>query len=203
MINHSGIDKQDITAVILAGGQGRRMGGQDKGLLEWSGRPLIETILDSIKPQAGAILINANRNKESYKRYGYPVINDDMEGYQGPLAGFAAGMKVAKTDFIATIPCDSPLVPDDMLERLSTALIKDQAELSVAHDGDRLQPVYALLPIKLLDSLLQFMDEGNRKIDLWYARHKMAAADFSDNPGIFRNVNTPEQHSELHAEVVG
>lgn len=197
------IDKQNITAVILAGGQGRRMGGQDKGLLEWAGRPLIETILDSIKPQVGHILINANRNKEKYTNYGHPVVADNLDGYQGPLAGFVAGMKAAKTDYIATLPCDSPLIPGDMIERLGVALVHDQAELAVAHDGQRLQPVYALLPVKLLDSLLQFMDEGNRKIDLWYARHKMVEANFSDNPDIFRNVNTPEQHSELHAEVVG
>lgn len=197
------IDKQNITAVILAGGQGRRMGGQDKGLLEWAGRPLIETILDSIKPQVGHILINANRNTEKYKNYGHPVVADNLDGYQGPLAGFVAGMKAAKTDYIATLPCDSPLIPGDMIERLGVALVHDQAELAVAHDGQRLQPVYALLPVKLLDSLLQFMDEGNRKIDLWYARHKMVEANFSDNPDIFRNVNTPEQHSELHAEVVG
>ncbi|HID82267.1 MAG TPA: molybdenum cofactor guanylyltransferase [Chromatiales bacterium] len=192
-----------MTAVILAGGQGRRMGGKDKGLLAWGGRPLIETILDTIKPQVGHILINANRNKEKYTNYGYPVVADNLDGYQGPLAGFVAGMKAAKTDYITTIPCDSPLIPADMFERLSAALIDEQAELAVAHDGQRLQPVYALLPVKLLDSLLQFMGEGNRKIDLWYARHKMAVADFSDKPEIFRNVNTPEQHSELHAEVVG
>lgn len=179
------------------------MGGQDKGLLEWAGRPLIETILDLIKPQVGKILINANRNKEKYSSYGYPVVADEMEGYQGPLAGFSAGMKSAQTDYIVTLPCDSPVVSEDMFLRLSNALINEQADLAVAHDGERLQPVYALLPVKLLDSLLQFMAEGNRKIDLWYARHEMAVADFSDKPEIFRNVNTPEQHSELHAEVVG
>ncbi len=194
------ISPETITAVILAGGQGKRMGGEDKGLLDWNGRPLIATILDALESQANTILINANRNQEVYEQFGRPVVADSLKGFQGPLAGFAAGMQAAETPWIATVPCDSPLIPDDLLARLAEALMREQAEIAVAHDGERMQPVYALLPVGLFGSLLMFLQEGNRKIDLWYKRHKIALADFSDRPEIFRNVNTPEEHSKLQEE---
>lgn len=189
-----------ITAVILAGGIGRRMGGQDKGLVELDGRPLIEHIIDALKPQVMTILINANRNQYRYASYGYPVITDTLANYQGPLAGFAAGLAAADTPHILTVPCDGPLLPPDFATRMTNALADGQAELAVAHDGTRLQPVYALLPRRLLPSLQDFLAEGERKIDLWYARHQLALADFSDCPEIFRNINTPADRDRLQQE---
>jgi molybdenum cofactor guanylyltransferase len=191
------VQPAEITAVILAGGRGSRMGGKDKGLVEINDLPLIEHVLSAVSPQAGQLIINANRNLEEYRRYGFPVVSDTMANYQGPLAGFASAMAAAETNYIVTIPCDSPLLPDDLVQRLVQALNHEDAELAVAHDGERLQPVFALLRVSLLPSLLQFLQRGDRKIDLWYAQHKMAKADFSDIPETFLNINTPADQQQL------
>ncbi len=190
---------QDITAVILAGGMGKRMGGQDKGQVELNGHPLIEYVLDAIRPQVQTILINANRNQDAYRQYGYTVMGDQLQDYQGPLAGFAAGMQTAATRYIITVPCDGPRLAPDLVARLMAALHQAQADIAVAHDGERLQPVYALLPVDLLPSLNAFLDSGQRKIDRWYTEHNMALADFSDAPLTFLNINTPEERLKTEA----
>lgn len=189
-----------ISAVILAGGMGRRMGGQDKGQLILNGRPLIEYVLEAIQPQVKTILINANRHQAEYARYGYPVVPDLLQGYQGPLAGFASGMRVATTPYIVTMPCDGPFSAPDLVVRLATALQNLHADIAVAHDGKRLQPVYALLPTRLLSSLEDFLAAGERKIDRWYAQHNMALADFSDAVNTFRNINTPQDQQRIQKE---
>lgn len=190
-------DRDQITGVILAGGRGRRLGGRDKGLVDLGGKPLIEHILNAVAPQVHAIIINANRNRESYLRYGHPVISDDMANYQGPLAGFAAALAACKTDYITTLPCDGPRVPTDLVARLGRALAEADAEIAVADDGRRMQPVYALIPVSLQTSLQTFLDSGDRKIDLWYARHRVATADFSDIVETFANINTEDDHRRL------
>jgi molybdenum cofactor guanylyltransferase len=180
------------TAVILAGGMARRMGGQDKGLIGINGRPMIEYIIDALKPQVDHILINANRNIEQYERYGYPVIKDMMGDYFGPLVGMASGLQACNSDLVLSVPCDSPFVPPVLAARLNTALIENQADISVANDSERMQPVFALIRKHLLDSLLAYLNDGGRKIDTWYAEHELALADFSDWPDAFININTPE-----------
>ena len=195
-----GINSQQISAVILAGGMGRRMGGMDKGQLILNGRPLIEYVLQAIEPQVKTILINANRHQAEYARYGYPVVPDELQGYQGPLAGFASGMRAASTPYIVTLPCDGPFSAPDLVARLATAMQNMHADLTVAHDGERLQPVYALLPTKLLASLEEFLASGERKIDSWYGQHNMAFADFSDAVKTFRNINTPQDQQHLQQE---
>ena len=194
------ITSKQVTAVILAGGMGRRMGGQDKGQVKLNDQPLIEYVIEAIRPQVATILINANRHHDFYAQYGYPVLNDQLQDYQGPLAGFSAGMHAATTSHIVTVPCDGPLLAPDLVERLITALHNNNAELAVAHDGQRLQPVYALIPVSLLTSLDAFLASGERKIDRWYTQHKMARADFSDAAQTFLNVNTPEDRQRLEAE---
>jgi len=197
------ITKQNITALILAGGKGRRLGGQDKGLVHYQGRPLIEYVIERIQPQVENILINANRNQETYANYGFPVIHDELSDYQGPLAGFATAMKVANSSHIITMPCDGPLLPKDLVDRMLAELHNStdlKETLVVAHDGERLQPVYALIPIRLIDSLERFLEEGNRKIDLWYSKHHMKIADFSNNPSVFDNINTEEQRINMEAK---
>jgi molybdenum cofactor guanylyltransferase len=191
--------KQGITAVILAGGRGSRMGGIDKGLVEFNGKPLIEHVIAAIVDQVDAVIINANRNREEYATYGYPVVADSMGDYQGPLAGFLAAMEAVSTSDILCVPCDGPLLADNLAQRLVNARERAHADIAVAHDGHRLQPVYALIPIYLKESLQAYLDDGDRKIDLWYARHRMALADFSDAPTTFVNVNTPEERDELQA----
>jgi len=189
--------RPSITAVILAGGKARRMGGQDKGLVELAGRPLIEHVIARIKPQVSRILINANRNTEQYARYGYPVVSDSLSDFQGPLAGFLAAMQQVESDFIVTIPCDGPCLPDDLINRLYNAQQAAKAEIAVAHDGNRMQPVYALISTRLQQSLNDFLASGERKIDWWYARHNTVTADFSDAPETFLNINTLEERDRF------
>ena len=173
------------------------MGGIEKGLVEIAGRPMIEWIIERLESQVDDIIINANRNHERYAGYGFPVVADGFGDYEGPLAGFAAAMERAATGTILTVPCDSPFPPPELAQRLLAAMRDSDAELAVAHDGDRLQPVYALLPVSLLDSLRSFLAAGERKIDRWYARHRMATADFSDRREAFLNLNRPEDMERL------
>lgn len=189
--------RSSTTAVILAGGMGRRMGGRDKGLVELGGRPLVAHVVDAVAPQVGQLFINANRNRERYARFGWPVIADDLEGYQGPLAGILTAMRRATTPLLLVVPCDAPHLPEDLLERLLEVLERETAEIAVAHDGTRLQPVHALLSTALADDLEAWLSTGGRKIDDWYRRHAMAVANFSRQPEIFANVNTPEERKAL------
>ena len=187
----------DITAVILAGGQGRRMGGQDKGLMDFDGRLIIEILIEALQHQQLDIVINANRNQTTYQSYGYPVISDNLKDFQGPLAGFASAMAVVKTKYILTLPCDSPLLADNFVERFIETHNREQAPVCVAHDGQRLQPVYALIDTTLVDDLNRFLQTGERKIDRWYAEHAYTTVDFSDEAKMFENINTPEDRKRL------
>jgi molybdenum cofactor guanylyltransferase len=181
-----------IVGVILAGGRARRFGGIDKGLVEVAGRPMVEWIVDALRPQVDVLLINANRNEERYHATGLRVIGDVLPDFQGPLAGLAAAMAQApRSGAILTVPCDSPLPPPMLAARLAAALAPD-AELAVAHDGERLQLVHALVPVALGDSLAAFLTEGGRKVETWYARHRVAVVNFGDCRGHFLNLNCLE-----------
>ena len=150
------------------------------------------------------LLVNANRNQERYAEItGCRVVGDREGGYAGPLAGMASAMEAAGTRFLLTAPCDAPLVAEHLGPRLYEALVRERAQLSVAHDGERLQPVFALLDCSLLGSLLAYLSAGERKIDRWYARHRMARADFSDLPQSFSNINTPEERAALEHALKG
>jgi molybdenum cofactor guanylyltransferase len=193
------ISKQDITAVILAGGKGSRLGGQDKGLVSYHDKPLIEYILERIEAQVATVLISANRNFDIYATYGYPVIRDNMLDYQGPLAGFSTAMSIAKTECIITLPCDGPLISDDLVARLQCCLQDNPTKIAVAYDGQRLQPTYALIPITWLTNLNQFLNDGGRGIHKWYTQNQsnVIHCDFSDIPDMFTNINTEEQRRQL------
>ncbi len=182
----------NITGLILAGGLARRMGGTDKGLVKLEGRPMISYIIDALRPQVNSILINANRNISTYEEYGYDVISDELEDFQGPLAGMASGLRHCKTDYIATVPCDGPVLPDNYADILMQATSKANSPISVGFDGNRLQPVYALIHRDLLDDLNDYLGAGERKIDRWYDKHQFAKADFSSCVEMFTNINTPE-----------
>lgn len=190
-------NSDDVAVVILAGGQGRRMGGQDKGLLEFNGKPLIEHILTNISAQCGAIYINANRNMDRYARYGVPVLSDELDDFQGPLAGFSAALANVPTPLVQTLPCDCPFLPNDLIRRMLEGLNANNADIAVAHDGDRLQPVYALIKTELKQNLDDFLARGDRKIDLWFAQTQMVTVDFSDSRQLFENLNSPEDQFRL------
>ncbi len=193
--------KESVTGLVLAGGRARRMGGIDKGFVDLAGRPLIEWILNALSPQTHSLLINANRSQDEYARYGYTVITDELGGYCGPLAGMAAGLRSCKTAYLVTCPCDSPLLPVDLVSRLYRQLQQEHAELAVAHNGERLQPVFALLSCSLLTSLNEYLHNDGRKIDRWYDQHVMTVVDFSDRPEAFLNINTPEDVTDLAARL--
>ena len=189
--------RADITAVILAGGQGRRMGGQDKGLIEFGGEPLAATLVAQLAAQDVATVINANRNHERYREFGCPVISDELEDYQGPLAGFASAMAAVDTRFILTLPCDGPRLAEDYVARFLDAMNATDARVLVAFDGERIQPVHAMMRCELLPDLRRFLDSGERKIDRWYAEHDFGQVDFSDHADMFRNINTPDDRASL------
>lgn len=191
------MDRAKITGVVLAGGRGRRMGGIDKGLVEFNGRPMISYALDALRCVADTVLINANRNHETYSDLGYPVISDLTGDYDGPLAGILTAMKAAKTPYLLTMPCDCPLLRGELLIRLPEAYFNNNADCCAAHDGERLHPVFLFLGTVLTGSLEHYLDSSDRKIDRWLGKHNLVQADFSDHRHMFSNINTPEQCAEL------
>lgn len=193
---------QNITGVILAGGRAKRMEGQDKGLLSIHDQPMIKLIIEQLVPQVNNIIINANRNIKRYQQFNYPVISDhDSNDFHGPLAGMLSAMKISDTDYILSTPCDSPFLPSDLSERLLSELLNHNADICVVHDGERMQPVFALIKTRLAESLQDFLDNGDRKIDLWYKQHHTVLADFSDCKNISLNINTPDELKKLEQQL--
>ena len=183
--------------MILAGGRGSRMGGADKGLMEFDGQPMVARVIEAISPQVRSLLISANRNLVRYQQFGYPVVADSLNEFQGPLAGILAALEVVQTPYIVTLPCDGPRPPPDLVQRLSTALRSEQGEIAVAHDGERLQSAYALLPVSLTADLQAYLARGDRKLGLWLERHQRVQVDFSDVSACFANVNTAADRERL------
>ena len=183
----------EVTGLLLAGGRATRMGGRDKGLIDLAGRPLAAHVLAALVPQVDRLLINANRHEDEYTALGAPVVRDPLEGFLGPLAGVLAGLEAASTPLLATLPCDSPFIPADMVDRMWSALDRAGAGIAVAHDGERRQPVFMLLRTDLAPDLRAWLEQGGRKIDAWYEGHTIADADFSDVPETFININTPDE----------
>ena len=205
------LDPQDITGLILAGGRGSRMGGVDKGLQNFNGIPLALHTLMRLQMQVGRVMINANRNLAAYESFGAEVWPDVLDNYAGPLAGFLTGLERCETLYVLTVPCDSPLFPMDLAQRLSTALVEQNADLAMACAPEtdergttlRPQPVFCLLRIDLLESLVAFTQAGGRKIDQWTAQHKVALVNFneaSDDVRAFANANTLEDLQALEAK---
>ena len=192
------IDPQDITGLILCGGRGTRMGGVDKGLQNHHGFPLALHALMRLQPQVGHLLINANRNLSAYESMGVPVWPDPMADYPGPLAGWLAGLEHCETPYLLTVPCDSPNFPLDLAARLAAALAEADADIAMAatiEDGrQQVQPVFCLLKSGLLESLVAYLNAGERKIDRWTAQHRCVTVPFND-PAAFANANTLD---ELH-----
>lgn len=190
------------TGVILAGGLARRMGGHDKGLLEVDGKPMVLHIQAQLQPQVDHLLINANRNQDTYAALtGCPVISDQVGDFAGPLAGMASALAHCTTPYLVAVPCDSPFVAPDLVTRLHRARHAQQADIALATDGDKLQPVFVLLSRHLLDSLLAFLDSGGRKIIDWYYQHRVTEVDFADRAGMFENINTPEEQQRIEQQL--
>jgi molybdopterin-guanine dinucleotide biosynthesis protein A len=182
-----------VTGLVLAGGQGRRMGGVDKGLVDLNGKPLIAHVLARLAPQVADVLINANQNVERYAAFGAPVVLDAVGGFAGPLAGLHAGLTRATRDFVVTVPCDSPFLPHDLVARLAAAQAANDAQLAVAKTFDQPHPVFALVKRDVLPHLAAFLDAGGRKIDAWYASLRVTEVAFDDEAEAFRNINTADE----------
>lgn len=182
-----------VTGVILAGGQGRRMGGVDKGLTRLRGSPMVAWVIERFAPQVDELLINANQNLDEYARYGYRIIPDEITGYAGPLAGLHRGLAAASHDWVATCPCDSPFLPRDLVARLHAAAAAADAELAVARTGEQAHPVFALCRRSVLPGLTGYLAGGGRKIDAWYAALRMVEVRFDDQPAAFSNINTADE----------
>jgi len=179
-----------VTGVVLAGGQGRRMGSVDKGLQPLRSKPMVEWVIERFSPQVDEVLINANQNLERYAALGHRVIPDEIAGYAGPLAGLHRGLTEAAHALVATVPCDSPFLPSDLIQRLRGAIGNTESDVAVAKTGDQPHPVFCLCRKSVLPGLTTFLAGGGRKIDAWYANLKVAEVAFDDNPGAFSNVNT-------------
>ncbi|MCG6659046.1 molybdenum cofactor guanylyltransferase [Halomonas campisalis] len=180
--------QRDVTGLILAGGQGRRMGGRDKGLEPLAGRPLVTHVMDRLVGRVASVMINANRHLEAYAGFGDRLVTDLEGGYQGPLMGIYSGLRAAETPWVLVVPCDTPALPMALVPRLVAGL--GDCDIAVAHDGERLHPVVALLRTRLADDLGEALAAGERKIDRWYARHAWCPVDFHDCPEAFTNLNT-------------
>ncbi len=192
------MDTQEVTGIVLAGGRGSRMGGVDKGLQNFNGMPLALHALLRLQPQVGESMVNANRNLGAYESFGVPVWPDALSDYAGPLAGFLAGLEQLDTPWLVTVPCDTPLFPADLVQRLGEAAEREGADIAMASapeaDGQqRTQPVFCLLRHELLESLVRFTHGGGRKIDQWTAQHRTVVVPFgppADDPRAFFNANT-------------
>jgi molybdopterin-guanine dinucleotide biosynthesis protein A len=182
-----------ITGVILAGGQGRRMGGADKGLVQFLGKPLVAHVIQRLSPQVDEILISANREIETYAALGHAVISDAIEGFAGPLAGLHRGMSEARHPYVLTVPCDTPLLPMSLVKRLMRGLTDHDADVAVARTGMQSHPVFCLCRQTLLPHLENFLHGGGRKFEDWYSTLEVAEILFNDTPQSFININTHEE----------
>lgn len=178
------------------------MGGSDKGLVPLAGRPMVEHVIEALRPQVGSILLSANRNHQRYARYGHPVIADDLGDYQGPLAGVAAALRQCTSELLVTVPCDAPLLPPDLVARLFAAREAGDADAAVVYDGRRLQPVFLLLHCRVAPSLEAYLVGGGRRVDAWLSQLRTSVADFSDRAAAFVNVNEPAERQAVEAQLL-
>jgi molybdenum cofactor guanylyltransferase len=203
------IDPKDITGLALCGGRGSRMGELDKGLVNFMGSPLIQHVLQRLRPQVGEIVINANRNLSAYEAFCDRVLCDIEGNFEGPLAGFRVGLEHIQTPFLMTVPCDCPLFPLDLAKRLGEGLVQNNAQLAMVRSLEngllRNQPVFSLMRTQVLEDLKAFMSNGGRKIEDWTNSLKSVTVDFdqdSDDPLSFTNINTTEQLQALQSSLL-
>lgn len=186
-----------VAGVILAGGRARRMNNQDKGLVNFKGRPMVSYAIAALAPVVDCMFINANRNIDQYRQFGWPVISDQTDSFDGPLAGILTAMIHTDTDILVVIPCDSPLIKTEHLQKLLLTRAENNADVAVAFDGRRLHPVFLAIKTALKTSLQDYLADGQRKVAVWLDRQNFVRVDFSNEPEIFSNVNTMTELSVL------
>lgn len=190
-----------ISAIILSGGRATRMNGVDKGLVTLQNKPLIQHVIERLKPQADEIFINANREIATYLKFSHRVLQDETDEFLGPLAGFLLGLKHAKHDYVLTVPCDSPLLPLDLVERLLIGLTETRADIAVASSDKMTHPVFCLIKKSVLPSLIAFLEAGERKVSTWQKSLNYIEVDFSDASNGFINLNTFEDLKALELKL--
>ena len=190
-------DSKPITGLILAGGLARRMGGIDKGLQNFRGKRLVDHVYERLAPQVGGIIVNANQNHDAYKTFGVRVVSDAFGNFAGPLAGLHAGLSVSRRPYLVSVPCDTPFLPADLVERLLARLEESGADIAVAKTGDQPHPVICLARRSVLEHLSKFLKGGGRKVDAWYASLNVTEVAFDDEARAFSNINTPEDLANL------
>lgn len=188
-----------IAGVILAGGLARRMNNQDKGLIPYKGRPLVSYAIAALTDVTDQVLINANRNREHYQAFGLPVVADQTDNFDGPLAGVLTAMIYTDADVLVVVPCDSPLIKAEHLQKLLAVRAENAADVAVAFDGVRLHPVFLAIKTSLKTGLENYLASGQRKVGDWLEQQKTVTADFSNEPEIFFNINTLTELSALEA----
>ena len=195
------IPDTNISALILAGGRGSRMGGQDKGLITVAGKPAIEHVLERLRPQLNTILISANRNLDRYAAYGYPLVKDHSSDFPGPLAGIAAGFDACHSDWLLCLPVDAPLLDAHYVQRMKTAVQDSGADAALATLNGRPEPVFCLLHRRHQPALLDYLASGKRAVQGWLQEIGAQAVDFSDCPEQFMNLNLEQDQPELEARL--
>ncbi len=194
-------DKLPLSILILAGGRGSRMGGRDKGLVELQRLPFVEHTLKIAAPYSDDIIISCNRNLPLYRRYSDRLVQDPHNDYPGPLAGIQAGLRRARQRALLVLPCDTPLLPADLPRRLYQAFLQHPDAISLVHDGERRQPLHAIIPTALLADLEQFMGGEERGVLRWYQRHPVFEVLFEGQAGLFANINRPEELEAIDAQL--
>jgi molybdopterin-guanine dinucleotide biosynthesis protein A len=198
----------DVTGVVLAGGLSRRMGGGDKGLLELAGRPMLNHVVCRLRPQVGAMVVNANGDPARFAPLGLPVVPDTIGGYVGPLAGVLAGMRWSVANaptarWIVTAPGDAPLLPSDLVGRMIEAVEGRPGAIALAQSHGELHPVIGLWPVALAQDLEEQLGNGVRKVLHWTDQHGTVAVAFPParvcglDIDPFFNANTPQELDQL------
>lgn len=168
------------------------MDAKDKGLLKLGGKSMVACVIDQISAQNSNILLNANRNLEQYQAFGYPVVEDELDDFQGPLAGILSAMQIVKTDYILTLPCDAPSISKAYQAKMWLAMESQQTDVIVAHDGQRMQSIHALIPVRLKNDLRRYLASGARRVDTWYSHYALGLLDLSAHSQMFANLNSPQ-----------
>ncbi len=198
VLNHS----KQITGLILAGGRSSRMNGHDKGLLKLLNSTMIEHVIKRLNPQVGPILISANRHLEQYQKFGYEVLVDDYDDYRGPLAGMARGLSHSKSEYLLTVPCDGPLLPLNLAQKMLDFAGEKNAKAVLAFDGKYRQPTYNLIHTDLLPALTLSLESNQHKLGKWLMDNGAVSLDFSAQKTAFLNVNTPDDLELLSQQLL-
>lgn len=192
-----------ISGLILAGGRSSRMNGDDKGLLKLLNSPMIEHVIERLKPQVKQILVSANRHLESYQKLGYTVLVDDYDDYRGPLAGMSRGLANSESEYLLTVPCDGPLLPMNLAQRMLQLAQQQEAKAVIVFDGQYRQPTYNLIHKDLLPALNQSLENNEHKLGKWLMDNGAVSLDFADQKSAFLNVNTLDDLKLLSQQLTG